>query len=219
MAIRGSGALGVWHDVVGAHQREVETWYNREHHAERVAVPGFLRARRYINRGTGLRYFSRYDVTSADVLASAPYLRALNEPSPWSRQIFPHYRRTVRGAFEVVARRGIGEGGFATALRFEGREAEAAGRDLDGVLDQLAGAHGVVGVELWRIDVAATTPPTTERDLRTPGEGFPAWALLLDTSSPEHGPAALAEMMPREVRDRANVEVFGLVFQMIAPAA
>lgn len=219
MHLHGDGALGVWHGIVGEHQREAEDWYNREHHAERVAISGFLRARRYVNRGAGPRYFSRYDVTNAGVLAGPAYLEALNAPSLWSRKIFPHYRNTVRGAFSVAARAGDAEGGYLTSLRFgdgaSGGDQELV-RALCDVAGRLTAEIGVLSVEVWQIDASATTPPTREKELRATNEPFPAAALLIDTSGPEHGAQALANAAPAGLPGRAAVDVLKLVFQKFA---
>jgi hypothetical protein len=214
MEVHGEGALGVWHGIVGPQQREAEEWYNREHHAERVAIPGFLRARRYVNRGAGLRYFSRYDTVDAAVLASAAYLHALNNPSPWSQQIFPHYRGTVRGAFEVVGRFGTAEGGYLTSLRFDDDAVTATDELLD-LAKELANQHGVLGAEVWRIDRAATTQPTREKALRAARELFPEQALLVDASAPEFAAEALSSLAG-DLAPRVVTDVYQLVFQKFA---
>jgi hypothetical protein len=219
MTIRGGGALGVWHGAVEAGYDDLEDWYNREHHAERVAIAGFLRARRYVNLRDGPRFMSRYDVTDVDVLASAPYLAALNSPSDWSRRMFPNYRDTVRGAFRVVERVGEAEGGSITSLRFAqispepGDKTEASLREA---ARRITGSIGILAAEVWRVDAAVTSPPTEERNLRTPGEPFPGFAMIVDTSRPADGLAALNAALPGDVLALATVTVMQLVFQKFA---
>lgn len=216
MKIRGDGTLGVWHGAVEAGYDEIEDWYNREHHAERISIAGFLRARRYVNLADGPRFMSRYDVTDVDVLASVPYLAALNSPSVWSRRMFPNYRDTVRGAFRVVERVGEAEGGSVTSLRFA-QMPPAAGQRTETVLREAArritGAIGVLSAEVWRVDAAVTSPPTEERNLRTPGEPFPGFAMIVDTSRPGDGMAALDAALPADVIALATITVMQLVFQ------
>lgn len=212
--IQGHGALGVWHDVA-AGAPDVDDWYDREHHAERVAIPGFLRARRYRNLGTGLGYFSRYDTTEAEVLGSAPYLHALDHPSPWSQRIFPFYRNTVRGAFRVTSARAVAEGGELVSVRLSQEQAATSGDLLRLLPARLIDRSGVVGVEVWEIDVAATTPPTRERDIRGAGEPFPGAAIMIDASRSERALEAL-EQVAGDLARSAIVERFRLVFQKIA---
>lgn len=216
--VRGAGALGVWHGVVGEHQREAEDWYNREHHAERVAIAGFLRARRYVNQGTGPRYFSRYDVGDVSVLASPGYLSALDNPSPWSQKIFPHYRNTVRGAFVVSSRAGEADGGYLVSLRFgDGARAldAALAAALRDALPKLTRCIGVLGVELWQCDAGVTTYRSKEKQLRGEGEPFPAAALLVDASRPDLAADAVAEVLPANLLATAAVDTYQLVFQKL----
>src|SRR6185295_4098933 len=51
MTIAGTGVLAFWHDVAPGGEAEFDQWHLREHIPERVAVPGFLRCRRYVTLG------------------------------------------------------------------------------------------------------------------------------------------------------------------------
>ncbi len=69
------GLLAVWHDVAEDSEALVTDWYNTEHHPERVAVEGFLDAKRHrLCGGKGPQFLSLYRTRSPAVLASAPYL-------------------------------------------------------------------------------------------------------------------------------------------------
>lgn len=214
MRVDARGSLGVWHGIPAPHQREGEDWYNREHHAERVAVPGFLRARRYINRGSGLRYFSRYDTVDVAVLASAHYHQALNNPSAWSQRIFPHYQNTVRGAFTVVARQGFAEGGFLTTMRFPDHSAPTDGT-LRSIAEPLLACNGVVGVEVWRVDADVTGARTREKELRAAQEPYPGAVLLVEATAPEAAAEAVRHVAP-ELTKSSETDVYQLVFQKFA---
>ena len=48
MPMAGKGMLLTSMDVDAADDTEFNRWYDREHLEERVAIPGFLEARRYI---------------------------------------------------------------------------------------------------------------------------------------------------------------------------
>ena len=221
MMVSGAGALGVWHGVAEGQEQAVDHWYDREHHAERIAVSGFLRARRYVNLGRGLRYFSRYDVADVGVLASAPYLAALDSPSPWSQRMFPHYRGTVRGAFEVKGRRGTADGGVIATLRFAADPAETDAAFMaaaEPLLGALAATSGVLRAEAWLIDSAITSTRTTEKALRTAPDAWPARALVIDGSSAEALRAALAQVVPAPMHGSVAVDLMQLVFHAIAGA-
>jgi hypothetical protein len=220
MALFGTGALGVWHDIATGQEREADEWYNREHHAERIALPGFLRARRYLNLGDGPRYFSRYDVTSAAVLASQPYLDALNSPSQWSRRMFPEYRGTVRGAFDVIERSRIADGGSVATLRFSSAAVNSRADVEKAVLNVAAAlgqAFGILAIEVWRVDPAATLQPTREKELRARNDEFPAYVLVLDGTEPGALTEALVTTPARPLLEAAERDIMRLAFHAEAP--
>jgi hypothetical protein len=57
-------------------------------------------------------------VDSLETLASPAYLARLNNPTPWTRLMMPHYREMNRGLCAVVGSFGFGQGGEAALLRF-----------------------------------------------------------------------------------------------------
>ena len=67
---------------------EFNAWYDQEHLPERLAIPGFRSARRWVGEGPpGCgRYLATYELDSASVLESAAYLARLNAPTPWTRR-------------------------------------------------------------------------------------------------------------------------------------
>ncbi len=69
-------------------EEEFNAWYDDEHMAERLAVPGFRSARRWVadaKPGEG-KYLATYELVSLGVLTSAVYLARLNNPTPWSKR-------------------------------------------------------------------------------------------------------------------------------------
>ena len=61
MALLGSAVLAFWHDVVPEGRAEFDYWHIREHVPERLAVPGFLRFRRYEAIRGPAAYFYFYE--------------------------------------------------------------------------------------------------------------------------------------------------------------
>ena len=59
-----------------------------------------------------------YEVDSLDTLASEAYLARLNNPTPWTQRMMPHYRGMNRGLCAVLGSFGFGQGGAAALLRF-----------------------------------------------------------------------------------------------------
>src|SRR3954468_6100065 len=71
-----------------AMEEEFNAWYEDEHLPERLAIPGFRSARRWIAEGRPGegKYLATYELDSPDVLRSAAYLARFENPTPWSRR-------------------------------------------------------------------------------------------------------------------------------------
>jgi hypothetical protein len=71
-----------------AMEEEFNAWYDDEHLAERLAIPGFRSALRWVAAvppGTG-KYLATYELDSLAVLTSPAYLQRFENPSPWSKR-------------------------------------------------------------------------------------------------------------------------------------
>ncbi len=73
-----------------AMEEEFNAWYDTEHMAERLAIPGFISARRWVypraKPGTG-KYLATYELTSADVLTTPEYISHVGEHfTPWTKR-------------------------------------------------------------------------------------------------------------------------------------
>ena len=173
-----SGILGIWHDVAPGAEAAIEDWYDHEHHAERVAIASFRRARRYRGLEGAPLVFGRYDVDGPEVLQSPDYLRVLAKPSDWTRRMMPLYRRMSRTVFRVHARLGRGEGGFVASFRLPGMAALDAAMAL---LPAIVAARHVLSAEVWIADAAATRPATSrEVELRGAPDATVAAAIVVD---------------------------------------
>jgi hypothetical protein len=102
--------LLIANDVNPAAEDDFANWYEREHLDERLAVPGFLSARRYQAVSASHRFVVLYETTSAAVLASNDYLNRLRHPSTWTQRVMPHFRRMSRSVLELEADEGCGMG-------------------------------------------------------------------------------------------------------------
>src|SRR5438034_11005985 len=85
MAMAGKGMLLTSMNIDTAHEAEFNRWYDREHLEERVAIPGFLEARRYIAHDGNPKYLSRYSTETFEVLDSHAYRTALANQASWSK--------------------------------------------------------------------------------------------------------------------------------------
>jgi hypothetical protein len=89
MAVKGSGIFLVYTDIDPKYEEEFNAWYNTEHLADLLSLPGFLDAARYVAEKGGPKYLAVYELSNAEVFKSAEFQKFRANPSPWSRRIGP----------------------------------------------------------------------------------------------------------------------------------
>src|ERR1700729_3617428 len=88
MPIAGKGMLLTSMDIDAAHEAEFNRWYDREHLEERVAIEGFVEARRYVAvEGSMPKYLSIYSTETFEVLDSPASRKALANQTDCRRPI------------------------------------------------------------------------------------------------------------------------------------
>ena len=76
-----------------AMEEEFNAWYDTEHVPERLAVPGFLSARRFVNLDGHPRYLAMYDLERVEVLDSDAYQAVSGVSfSPWTKRVTSRVR-------------------------------------------------------------------------------------------------------------------------------
>ncbi|MGH8783026.1 hypothetical protein [Paraburkholderia sp.] len=108
------GQLCIWTDTDADPQAEADfnAWYDREHMQERVGLPGFRHARRFLANDDGARrYLALYLTDSLDVFRSATYQQAFTVQTDWSLRNFARMTNTQRRVGELALEAGAGEGG------------------------------------------------------------------------------------------------------------
>jgi hypothetical protein len=84
---RGTGLLMLWTDVDAEHEAEFNRWYDEEHIAHLLKVPGFLSAARYVAVKGGPKYLAMYELEEPSVLRTAAFLDTVRfQPSPWRQK-------------------------------------------------------------------------------------------------------------------------------------
>jgi hypothetical protein len=119
MPLLGSAAMVLSFDVVHEAVAEHDDWHTHEHLPERLAIPGFIRGSRWIAMRGHPRYLVIYEVEQLATLTSDAYLQRLNNPSPWTEKMMPHYRGMTRGLCSVTGSFGLGIGGACLLIRFK----------------------------------------------------------------------------------------------------
>jgi hypothetical protein len=188
MALIGHGVLIIWHAMTPEGDLEMIRWHDREHVAERVGIPGFLRGRRYDSADRPREYLDVYETESAETVRSAPYVLRLNFPTEWTKRVLPHFQNTVRFGCRTVLTTGRGQGGGLLTLRARpapGREAPVERWLRKTAPAALLDETGVVGVHLLRTVPEMTQVKTAEGKLKggevAQGEEPWPWVLLVET--------------------------------------
>lgn len=193
MALYSDTAMVLYYDVTGDNA-DHDDWQTYEHIHERLSIPGFMRATRWVATAGRPKYMVLYEVTGTEVATSSTYLARLNNPTPWTASIMKRFRGMIRGFCTVVASSGFGLGNAAVSVRFapvNGKESNLIGRLTREVLPAISSRRGVTGVHL--LQPVSSPPMTKEQLLRGPDTPM-TWLLLataydseaLERASAEH---------------------------------
>ena len=119
-----------------AMEEEFNAWYDTEHLAERLAIPGFRSARRWTldgPSGAG-KYLATYELDAPGVLQTPEYLARFNNQSPWSRRCLAKTVVFKRWACEQVDPGAAEAHPLAKALLLVGADAPIQGLAVPGAL-------------------------------------------------------------------------------------
>jgi len=190
------GILAIFNNVAPGREAEFEEWFQHEHLAERIAVPGFQLGRRYEAVSGEPRYFNFYVTQSTDVLKSAAYLTRLDNPTPMTRTIMSEvFKDMIRTVCHRTFRRGAMRGAGVVAVRFGERPDETA---LQATIETLMPEKAVACGEIWSAASAREFPVSEEERLRGGDRRIEACLLVetLRVDDAEKIAAALASRFP-----------------------
>src|SRR6185503_17302843 len=120
---KGTGLLMVWADVPADKEGEFNRWYNEEHLAERLAIPGFLSGARYEAVKGGPKHLAVYELEGTAVLESPAYKKVSANPTPWTQRSGPQAIATtfIRNVYTMIHPRALSTAaagrGMAPALQ------------------------------------------------------------------------------------------------------
>src|SRR3984957_1551269 len=158
------GILAIFNNVAPGRGGEFEEWFQHEHLAERIAVPGFLLGRRHEAISARPRYFNYYLTQSPDVLNSAAYLGRLDAPTPMTRTVMSEiFKDMIRTVCRRTFRRGTMRGTSVVTVRFGELQAEAT---LQATIERLMQDNAVACGEIWQAADPLEFPVSLEERLR-----------------------------------------------------
>lgn len=181
MPIAGRGMLLTSMDVDAADGAEFNRWYDREHLEERVAIEGFLEARRYVAYSGSPQFLFLYSTRTLDVLESPAYRARLENPTEWSKKNMARFKNMIRAVARITVSRGVGRGAKLGIVRLRpeaGHEQSlrmALTRKLDpGTLE------GIISMHLLESDLRLSGPT---KEIPAAGSGAADWFVLIDGTS------------------------------------
>lgn len=166
-----SAFLAIWHDIERGAEPEFERWHTREHMPERIGIPGFLVARRYVDWSRPKHgCFTLYEGAHIETFRSPGYLARLNDPTEWSKRVHPIFRNFIRGACVTSAAIGMGIGGACSTYRLtlDGSRRDSVLRHCAAALYDIAALDGVTSVRVGANVAEITSVRTQETELKGP---------------------------------------------------
>ena len=100
----GRTILVVMMDVDPEHDEEFNRWYNDEHLPERLAIPGYVSARRFkLEEGQGvLQYLCIWELEDASPLQSQEYQAQNARSSELRDRAHSYIRERMRGLYQQI---------------------------------------------------------------------------------------------------------------------
>jgi hypothetical protein len=179
--LAGKAVMINWSDVAPEHRHAYYEWHSREHMLGRVAIPGFIRGRRYAAAQASRDFLVCYEVEHVGVLTSQAYLDKANAPSELTRRTTPFVKNASRALAAVKHTLGIGTGGYALTLRFDavpGEEARLERHLVAEALPPLGRIAEITGAHFLVADLAASSIVPVERQGRP--TTVPRWIVMLE---------------------------------------
>ena len=182
MPLAGKGMLLTSMDIDPKDEADFNRWYDREHLIERVAIDGFLEARRYIAHQASPKYLCLYSTATFEVLDSPTYRTVLMNPTDWSKTNLARFKNMIRTIARITISRGQGRGAALGIIRLrptaggEARLRAALREKLDP--EQL---DGIISMHLIESDPALSKPLTDDPPVSDPGAGD--WFVLIDATN------------------------------------
>jgi hypothetical protein len=179
-------------DIDPSDEAEFNRWYDREHLLERVAIDGFLEARRYVAHQGSPKYLCLYSTATFEVLDSPTYRTVLMNPTDWSKTNLARFKNMIRAIARITVSRGQGRGAALGIVRLRPR---AGDKDKlrTALRDRLdpEKLDGIISMHLIESDQALSRPITDDPPVSDPGSGD--WFVLIDATDMRAVSAAITD--------------------------
>lgn len=192
MPLAARGMLLTAMDIDPEDEPDFNRWYDREHLAERVAIDGFLEARRYVAEDASPKYLALYATRTFDVLSSPAYRKALAHQTEWSNRNIAKFKNMIRGVTRITASHGEGRGAQLGLVRLRPRGGNQEHlRAMIVAQRELLAQDGLTSMHLLENDPALSRPLTAPPGVTSPGASD--WFVVIEGSNRTAVRAAMTE--------------------------
>ncbi|KIY03689.1 uncharacterized protein Z520_00380 [Fonsecaea multimorphosa CBS 102226] len=214
---RERGMMVIWGEVQdkSINQEDLNEWWTYEHLPERLAIPGFRRARRYYavaDEDAKSQYLVCYEVSSLDIFTSPAYMAALNNPTPATQTYMPlmaSMNRLVCRVVQSCSRPEFGEcsasgtGATLVLITFQPPTSQDLRDELGGwiaesIWPSLSSQHqSLLAIHLLRYDSYASQAGSSTKSYEkvsfqsaATGASPERWVILVELAEPIAAPFA-----------------------------
>jgi antibiotic biosynthesis monooxygenase (ABM) superfamily enzyme len=89
-------------DINPEHEDDFNRWYNEEHLPDRVGLPGFISARRFISYEDGPKYLAIYELENVDALQTEAYLALTSPRTEWTTKVESRFTSRLRAVYTEI---------------------------------------------------------------------------------------------------------------------
>ena len=214
MPLAGKGMLLTSMDVDAADEAEFNRWYDREHLEERVAIDGFLEARRYVAHNARPKYLCLYSTATLEVLDGPAYRARLANPTDWSKKTMACFKNMIRAVARITISRGQGRGAALGIVRL--RPSAGSENALRAALREMldpSKLDGIISMHLLESDPVLSGPTTEIPSTASPGAGD--WFVLIDGTDVSAISALLATRFTASTDPAQAAQVSSGVYELM----
>src|SRR3990170_992459 len=148
-----TGLLAVWMQIPAEGEADLNDWYTKEHLPERIAIPGFHSALRYVSLEGEPKYMALYDLDTPSVLYSDGYNDMRRNSTDWTRRIGRALEKNIR--HEYVLMQSFGQAGqepapYVVLIRLGGEEGPRFESVLGQAVESKAATSGIRGARTFK---------------------------------------------------------------------
>jgi len=203
MSLKRVGMLCTRMDVDSTDVAEFNRWFDKEHMEERVRIPGFLDARRYVAITGAPKYLNLYETESLTVFDSPEYRQRTCQPNPMVDEDDGKVQELSSGVGQINISQGFGHGCFVafTWLKpVDGQEKKAKRVVCPPGISNTNQTDDILSAHVLESDARLSGPPPGVSAPERKNEKANDWFVIVEGTD--------AEIVSEVCKKRLTSEVF-----------